>query len=504
MSTQQLIFGSLEFLKAQKQLEYKKDNISHYFPLIREESNPFILESKDISDVYGRLSLIGFDPIIKITGKNNSFEIALLQERGKIFFDEIDESDFSLIKDFKKTDSKISATLEEQEGVFSEENHTKKHTIADSLRIFLDKFKADQKCFFGLYGAFAYDFVRLFEDLPNIAEDQGDPDFCFYIYDSFLYFDHLKEKAELILYRNSKLECDYSLKKISKNLTKSSKEKEGAYKITNPAFDLEQKEYEELVKKAKELARQGETFEVVFSRTLKADFDGDPFALYQVYQEKNPSPYMFYFDFGDEFLVGASPEMMLRVEDGVCNTRPISGTMPRGKNPIEDHENMLHLLSSEKERAELDMLIDLARNDLARICEPGIEITEYRKVEKYSRVMHTIAHVIGNLKKNYTALDAYIACANAGTLTGAPKVQAMIEIEKHEKTRRGFYGGAVGYFSFSGDMDTAIIIRTAHIKNKKLSLRVGATLLYDSDPAFEYNETKAKSQAFVDTFAQSK
>ncbi len=258
-------------------------------------------------------------------------------------------------------------------------------------------------------------------------------------------------------------------------------------------------DYEDLVEIARKYALEGELFEVVFANSLKAKFGGDAFGLYCRYREVNPSPYLFYFDFGnDEYLVGASPEMMVRVEKGVAHLRPISGTAKRGKDPIEDHDNMLKLLADPKERAELDMLIDLGRNDLSRICEPGIEIKDYRFVEKYSRVMHTIAHLQGRLSEGYMAYDALIACLNAGTLTGAPKVAAMAAIERHEKERRGYYGGTIGYLTFSGEMDTGIIIRTAHIVGDKLDLKAGATLLFDSNPESEYQETINKAKAFLD------
>ena len=177
---------------------------------------------------------------------------------------------------------------------------------------------------------------------------------------------------------------------------------------------------------------------MVFSNILKAEFEGDPYGLYLKYRDINPSPYLYFFDFGDEQLVGASPEMMVRCENRTVNLRPISGTAKRGEDPVSDHENMLALLSDEKERAELDMLIDLGRNDLARVCEPGIKVDDYRFVEKYSRVMHTVAHLSGRLRDGFTSLDALISCLNAGTLTGAPKVAAMRIIEDCEEERRGY------------------------------------------------------------------
>lgn len=473
-----------------KTLEYKKDNTSYYFPMIREYKNPFIYESKDISRVYGRLSLMGFDPCLKISGKDQIFSIQVLNSRGRLFFDHINQSDFEDLASFAKTETQIQAEINIKKYTFNEDQRVSQNTTLSALRVILDKFKTKNKVFLGLYGAFSYDIVRLYEDIGNHAQDEGVDDFCFFIYDSFLHFDHLKEKAEMILYREKEEDIDF------KNQIET-----GDFEISNQSFDQSKEEYMQNVLSAKDLALKGELFEVVFARKMEADFKGDSFALYERYRDINPSPYMFYFDFGDdEYLVGASPEMMIRVERGKVHVRPISGTAKRENDLIKDHENMLKLLNSEKERSELDMLIDLARNDLARISEKGVEITEYRTVEKYSRVMHTVAHVQAKLKNGLVALDAYISSANAGTLTGAPKVAAMRQIELHEKTRRGFYGGGIGYLAFNGDMDTGIIIRTAHIKQGKLSYRAGATLLYDSDPKAEIEETENKSRAFLDTF----
>ena len=364
----------------------------------------------------------------------------------------------------------------------------------------IEKFHVDQKTFLGLYGAFSYDFVRLFEDIPNLLPENDILDFNLFLYDSFIYFDHLKETTDVIVFRDNEKEGSIALNEIE-NQIMTGEEAQPAYKITNAKFDLEQKEYEKMVEQAKDYSLKGELFEVVFSNILKAKFEGDTYALYLKYRDINPSPYLFYFDFGDDQLVGASPEMMVRCEGGKVHLRPISGTAKRGKDPIEDHENMLNLLADKKERAELDMLIDLGRNDLGRICKPGIEISDYRFVEKYSAVMHTVAHLSGELEDGNTALDALFACVNAGTLTGAPKVAAMSVIEKHEKERRGYYGGTIGYVTFAGDMDSGIIIRTAHITGDKLRLQVGATLLYDSVPEKEYEEIINKAQAFLNTFS---
>ncbi len=452
----------------------------------------FLFESKDVSNVYGRLSLMGVDPVLEISGKDNKFEIKRLNERADAFLEEF-SGELGFCDEYK-FEGDILGSVAREEGDFEESERTKRRNIAQIVRLFLKKFYLEKREMIGLYGTFSYDFIRLFEDIPSLLPVSEVMDFRLFLYDTFIFFDHLKDRAEVILYRDSEND---DLEKVMKHF-----ENETAafdFKVENAQFELSEQDYKGFVENAQDLARRGELFEVVYSNTLEADFKGDPYGLYLKYRTINPSPYLFFFDAGDEQLVGASPEMMVRCEHGIVNLRPISGTARRGKDPIEDHENMLELLSSEKERAELDMLIDLGRNDLARICEPGIKISDYRFVEKYSRVMHTVAHLSGELRPEFTAFDSLIACLNAGTLTGAPKVAAMVEIEKNEKTRRGYYGGTIGYLTLSGEMDTGIIIRTAHIRDGRLNFRVGATLLYDSDPVSEYQETLNKASAFLTT-----
>ncbi|MBI2463376.1 anthranilate synthase component I family protein [Candidatus Peregrinibacteria bacterium] len=456
----------------------------------------FLFESKDISSIYGRLSLIGIDPVLRVTGKKDTFCIKVLNERGQLYLKQFNDKDFKICDRFKISEKSVSGTVYNHTALFEETERSKRKNIAQIMRIILKKFETKQKSFLGLYGALSYDFIRLFEDIGQSTPENDVDDFTLFLYDTFIFFDHLKQTNKIIAYRKNTQEAEKDI-----NLIQAKMNREGtsniSYRISDSCFELNQKQYQNLVKLAKKYAAEGELFEVVFSNVLKACFNGDPFALYLKYRDSNPSPYLFYFDFGKEQLVGASPEMMVRCENKIVSLRPISGTVQRGKDPIEDHENMLSLLSDPKERAELDMLIDLGRNDLSRVCEPEIQITDYRFVEKYSRVMHTVAHLSGKLRKSYTALDALIACLNAGTLTGAPKVAAMKTIEKHEKERRGYYGGTIGYFTFSGDMDTGIIIRTAHIRGRQLRFQVGATLLYDSVPEKEYTETLNKASAFL-------
>ncbi|MBL7775128.1 MAG: anthranilate synthase component I family protein, partial [Saprospiraceae bacterium] len=245
------------------------------------------------------------------------------------------------------------------------------------------------------------------------------------------------------------------------------------------------------------LCNEGELLEIVLSRQLTAPVRGPLLPLYEQYKRVNPSPYLFYFDFGDETLLGASPELMLRFENDRATLRPISGSVRRSDNPIEDHRLMMELLNSPKENSELDMLLDLGRNDLARICQPGIEIEHYRMVEKYSHVTHTVAQLSGVLEERYTGFDALIASLNAGTLTGAPKVAAMEYIEQIEQHNRGYYGGCIGWMLFNGDVNTAITIRTAQVREGLLQYCTGATLLYESEPESELQETRIKAGAFL-------
>lgn len=490
-----------DLLEGSRRVSYQESH-KVFTSLYKTYRYKFLLESNGISPIYGRLSLIGVDPVLKVTGKANKFCIEMLNERGQLYLKQFKDRDFKICDSFNITEKNIYGTVDNCMELFEETERSKRKNTAQVIRIILKKFETKQKSFLGLYGAFSYDFIRLFEDIGQSTPENDIDDFTLFLYDTFVFFDCLRQTEEVIVYRTNTQEAEKDIDDIQSKI-KEGKENDNSYHINNPCFELDKTEYQNLVRLAKKYAAKGELFEVVFSNILKAYFKGDPFALYLKYRDFNPSPYLFYFDFGKEQLVGASPEMMVRCEDKIVSLRPISGTARRGKDPIEDHENMLSLLSNPKEKAELDMLIDLGRNDLSRVCEPGIQLNNYRFVEKYSHVMHTVAHLSGKLRKGFTALDALIACLNAGTLTGAPKVAAMRAIEKHEKECRGYYGGVVGYLTFSGSMDTSIIIRTAHIRNNQLRFQVGATLLYDSVPEKEYKETLNKASAFLKTFSNT-
>lgn len=465
------------------------------FARIPETVAGFLLESADIAPVYGRQSLMSMDPPVEVIGRDETFTIRALNHHGQILLQQFPDELFEFASNLQRTQTEISGTVQRQMNLLSESERQQQTNVASVIRVLLD-FCATRDPYVGLYGAFSYDFVRLFEDLPDLHPHSDTPDFHLYIPDLVYVFNHLKETAELHYFNFSNTPLVQRLEEIPEQDALQQ------FSIGDIEASSDQALFETSVAQAKEYMRQGDIFEVVLSRQFTTEFKGSTLEVYKRYRTANPSPYMFYFRFGagddQQTLLGASPEMFVRVENGVVATRPISGTATRSEDPIQDYEHMLQLLNNPKEKSELDMLIDLARNDLARVCKPGITVQDYRYVEKYSRVMHTIAHVEGTLdNERYTAFDAFIACLNAGTLTGAPKIRAMEIIEEIEPQRRGYYGGNVGYLTFTNELNTGIIIRSAVITRNQFTTQAGATLLYDSVPAAEFAETNHKSSAIL-------
>ncbi len=455
----------------------------------------FLLESADIAPIYGRLSVMSIDPPLEVIGKDTEFTIRALNRHGDVLLATLTKDLFPFANSISLSTTEITGTVERSMELIDEGKRQQQDNISSVIRMLLEHFKTTDS-FMGLYGAFSYDFVRLFEDLPNQHEVIDVPDFHLYLPDILYVYDHLKETAELRYYDVSETLLEDRLGELPQ--AKAEKK----FAVSDLQSNYSQDEFEQGVIKAQKYMKQGDIFEVVLSRQFTGDFNGSTVEVYKRYRDANPSPYMFYFRFGKQpdqtTVLGASPEMFVRVEDNTVMTRPISGTARRSDDPLEDYQNMMNLLNSVKEKSELDMLIDLARNDVSRVCTSGIEVSDYRYVEKYSKVMHTIAHVQGSLDtEQYSAFDAFIACLNAGTLTGAPKIQAMKVIEELEPKRRGYYGGNVGYLTFNNELNTGIIIRSAVIKNGTIQTQAGATLLYDSQPEAEYRETEHKAAAIL-------
>ncbi len=369
----------------------------------------------------------------------------------------------------------------------------------------------------GALGFFGYETVHSIEEkVPNSKpNDLNLPDAYFMVADTLLAFDHVKHKLIIIAnahvqnpkgdlsapYEEVKQKIEGVIKKLSKPLVvRELVLQEVSDNQPYVASNLSQDQFEKMVEKGKEYIKSGDIFQVVLSQRLSAPLKTDPFTLYRTLRMVNPSPYMFYINGGDFQLVGSSPEVMVKLENGMATLRPIAGTRPRGKDLLEDEKTSAELLADEKERAEHLMLLDLGRNDLGRVCKKGsVRATERFAIEKYSHVLHIVSNVTGELEKGKNAFDLFKACFPAGTVSGAPKVRAMEIIHELEPTRRGPYAGAVGYFSFSGDMNTGIIIRTMVIKDKQVYVQAGAGIVADSVPSAEYQETLNKARALLKT-----
>ena len=365
----------------------------------------------------------------------------------------------------------------------------------------------------GAVGYLAYDIIRYFE--PRVTEPARDalalPEAVFTFNDTLLVFDRLRHTIKVIshIYLDGNIERAYdeAVEKINRLVERLSMPLEpppAAHpaglvgSIARVASNFSQEDYEAAVERAREYIYAGDIIQVVPSQRLARKTDAHPFQIYRALRSTNPSPYMYYLHLDDFHIVGASIETLVRVEDGTVVTHPIAGTRPRGGTPEEDAALEEELRGSEKQRAEHIMLVDLARNDVGRVSEPGtVQVTRLMDVERYSRVMHLVSHVAGKLKPEITPYDALRACFPAGTLSGAPKIRAMEIISELEGEKRGPYGGAVGYFSFSGNVDTAITLRTSVIKDGVAYVQAGGGVVADSIPEDEYQETLHKAGALL-------
>lgn len=362
----------------------------------------------------------------------------------------------------------------------------------------------------GFVGYFGYDMVRFIEQLPDKNKDDlKTPDSVFMLTDTILVFDHVDHKIKVVsnvhVGSDAASSYDEAVAKID-SIVKSLRApvREGFPALTHKTKPLMLKSnftkqaFEEAVNKAKQYIKAGDIIQVVLSQRLEASIESHPFQIYRALRSINPSPYMYYLKLGDFYLVGSSPEIMVRCEDGKVEVRPIAGTRPRGRSEKEDEALIKELLEDPKEKAEHIMLVDLGRNDIGRVCDyKSVKVSELMTIEKYSHVMHIVTDVSGDLRKGMTVFDVIRATFPAGTVSGAPKVRAMEIIDELENIRRGTYAGAVGYFSFSGNLDTCITIRTILIKDNRAYVQAGAGLVADSKPEAEYNETLNKASALL-------
>jgi anthranilate synthase component I len=356
----------------------------------------------------------------------------------------------------------------------------------------------------GAVGYASYDSIRQYEKIGRIPNDElQTPDVHFLFFEVLVVFDHLDQKVYLVASpqkNGSKIEeLQEKLLKLREEIRSSVPEEE-AKEVNLSSFQasMPKKQFIDNVQKAKTYIEEGDIFQVVLSQRLKATIEGDPFSLYRKLRVKNPSPYMYYFDFVDYKVAGVSPESLIKVKGSQVITNPIAGTRPRGSNVEEDESLAKELLADEKELAEHKMLVDLGRNDLGRVCKFGtVRVTKFLEIEKYKHVMHLVSEVEGELVEGFAPIDALTSCLPAGTVSGAPKIRAMEIINEMENSKRGIYSGAIGYVSVNGNIDFALAIRTMVIKGNEAYIQAGAGIVNDSIPEKEYEETLHKLKMFL-------
>ncbi len=447
---------------------------------------------------YTRWDLGFVDPVLVVTAVGRVVTIDAPSRRGHVLLPAVARTlePHPHVIEFSQSTSSIVVHVAAPEPGFPEEERSRQPSVFSVIRALMDLFGSSEDEHLGLYGAFGYDLAYQFESVELRGPRPDDQrDLVLYLPDELLVVDHRTEHAEVRFYdfevdgqRTGALPRSGSIEPF----------------VPDPSVvahsDHAPGEYAASVELAKESFRRGDLFEVVPGQRFVEPCAHQPSELFRRLRERNPAPYGFLISLGEaEWLVGASPEMYVRVEENRVETCPISGTIARGVDPISDAAQILALLNSEKDESELTMCTDVDRNDKSRICEPGsVRVLGRRQIELYSRLIHTVDHVEGRLRPEFDALDAFLSHTWAVTVTGAPKLWAMRWIEQHERTERAWYGGAIGRVGFDGRMNTGLTLRTIRLKDGAAQVRVGATLLFDSDPVAEETETELKASAFLD------
>ena len=439
---------------------------------------------------------IGFvDPPVEIVACAREFTLRALNERGEqivqIFRLGLERHEH--LVSLESDGGRVRGRIMPMPDYFPEEERSKQPTIFSVLRALVHQMRSGRDEHMGLYGAMGYDLVFQFEPIELRHERYERPDLHLFLPDELVIVDHRKEQATIYRY-------DFSCNGFSTvDLPRSGEELPFMRGTPTPVeSDHATGEYADKVRQIIAGTERGDFFEVVPSQVLSAGFPGTPRDLFEAIRRVNPSPYEFLINLGREQLVGASPEMFVRVEGQQVETCPIAGTIRRGATPIDDAEQILTLLNSRKDDAELTMCTDVDRNDKARVCKAGsVRVLGRRMIEIYSRLIHTVDHVIGELRDGCDGFDALLSHMWAVTLTGAPKPAAMQKIEELENSARRWYGGCIGMVLFNGDLNTGITIRTVHLEEGVARVRVGATVLCDSDPDEEERETRTKAEAFI-------
>lgn len=414
----------------------------------------FLLESMESDNGLARYSIIGFNPIAKIKAHNNE----------------------------------VSIILDDETVTYTSPNPL------EELKDFIEE-ETDEKGFRGGFlGYVSYESVKYFEKVPT--HNSIYPDFEFGLFLDCIIYDNINKTCEYTTHTQDRSEL--ILKIYEEEHTNGILE----YKLLDE--DQTKEEYKAKVNKTKDLITEGEIFQAVISNAQNLVIKGSKLPLYEKLRKINPSPYMYHIKLNEREIIGSSPEMLMRLEEGIVESYPIAGTRPRGKTTEEDKELEKSLLNDEKELAEHLMLVDLARNDIGKISKNNsVNVDEFYNIKKFSHVQHIVSHVTGEIREEYDSIDAFMSLFPAGTLSGAPKIRAMEIINKMEKYGRGPYGGAVGYFSLNGNADFAITIRTLTTFNQRAEIQAGAGIVYDSDPTSEYEECKRKREALIEALRES-
>ncbi len=451
---------------------------------------------------YTRWDLGFCDPPLALVARGRDFRVTARNARGRVLLPALERTFEALpaTARLERGETELRGAIREPAGRFPEEERSKQPSVFSLLRAWVELFASDQEPHLGLYGAFGYDLAFQFEPVQQRLPRPSDQrDLVLYLPDELLVVDHQRETA---LRRRYEFELEGA---STQGLPRQGPEEAAPVPGRGPeGGDHAPGEYADAVRTAREAFQRGDLFEVVLSQTFRRPCPDPPSRLFRRLRQRNPSPYGFLMNLGEgEYLVGASPEMYVRVEGERVETCPIAGTIERGSDAIGDAEQIRHLLTSSKDESELTMCTDVDRNDKSRICRPGsVRVIGRRQIEIYSRLIHTVDHVEGTLREGFDALDAFLAHAWAVTVTGAPKTWAMQFVEDHERSARAWYGGAVGMVGFDGNLNTGLTLRTIRLKDGMAEVRAGATLLFDSDPEAEERETRIKASAFLDAIGR--
>ena len=463
-----------------------------------ERRGALLASSYEYPGRYTRWDMGFVDPPLAVIGRGRGASVEALNPRGRVLLPAVARALAALpaVASTASEADSVRCVLREPAGRFSEEERSKQPSVFSLLRAVVDLFFSDADSHLGLYGAFGYDLAFQFEPLRlRLERPAAQRDLVLFLPDELIVVDHRRELASR---RRYEFEVDG---RSTRGLARGGEAHRfaGPGRVARPC-DHAPGEYADLVRTAKESFRRGDLFEVVPGQTFFEAAAASPAETFRRLRTRNPSPYGFLMNLGDdEWLVGASPEMYVRVEGRRVETCPISGTVRRGRDAIEDAEQIKALITSEKDESELTMCTDVDRNDKSRICEPGsVRVIGRRQIELYSRLIHTVDHVEGTLRPGFDALDAFLCHAWAVTVTGAPKTWAMQFLEDHERSARAWYGGAVGLIGFDGNLNTGLTLRTIRVRGGVAEVRAGATLLYDSDPEAEEEETHVKASALLD------